>query len=59
MNEPYVNLNWLSGVAMTACIFGLPFWLLGLISGRLFLVILVFFVGMVFLSNWADSQSGQ
>ena len=57
MNEPYVNLNWVGGVAMVACILGLPMWLLGAIPGRLYLVMILFFVGMVFVSNWADSHS--
>jgi hypothetical protein len=54
MNEPFVNLNLIGVSAMTLCIGALPWWLLGAISGKLFLSMIVFFVGMVWLSNRAD-----
>jgi hypothetical protein len=54
MNEPFVNLNLIGVIAMTTCIVAVPFWLLGAISGKLFLSMIVFFVGMVWLSNRAD-----
>jgi hypothetical protein len=54
MNEPYANLNLIGLIAMTFCIVGLPWWLLGELPGRLYFVMIVFFVGMVWLSNRAD-----
>lgn len=57
MNEPYINLNLIGVIAMTTCIVALPWWLLGAISGKLYLTMIVFFIGMVILSNWADKES--
>ena len=57
MNEPFVNLNLIGVSAMTLVIVALPWWLLGAISGKLYLSVIVFFVGMVILSNWADKES--
>ena len=57
MNEPFINLNLIGVSAMTLVIVALPWWLLGTISGKLYLTMIVFFVGMVVLSNWADKES--
>ena len=57
MNEPFINLNLIGVAAMTLSIVALPWWLLGAISGKLYLSMIVFFVGMVVLSNWADEES--
>ena len=59
MIEPWLNLNRLGEAALGACIVGLPWWLLGAISGKLYFVIVVFFLGMLVLSTWADSQKNQ
>ena len=57
MSDPFVNLNLIGVSAMTLCIVALPWWLLGAISGKLYLSVIVFFIGMVILSNWADRES--
>jgi len=57
MNEPFINLNLIGVSAMTLVIVALPWWLLVTISGKLYLTMIVFFVGMVVLSNWADKES--